>query len=291
MEIAVISGKGGTGKSSISAALASITNKVVLADCDVDAANLFILFNPKNYEEHKFIGGQYAILNKDLCTNCGYCIDSCNFNAITFINKEINISEVLCDGCLLCSRICPEKAIKIIDNDDSRMFAGKFRYGEMVYGLLAPGEENSGKLVNFVREKAREIAKKHKIDDIIIDGPPGIGCPVISTIIGVDHVLIVTEPTMTGLHDLKRTIETVNKFKLNKSVFVNKYNINLGIFKHIESYCYQNKTNISGKLPYDDEIIKAMVNLKTISEWLPKSELTDEIKLTFNKIKNLIKQK
>lgn len=226
MEIAVISGKGGTGKSSISAAFATLSEKVVLADCDVDAANLYLLFNPSNEEEQVYIGSQKAEINYSSCTNCGLCIDYCRFEAISFIKGKVVISEILCDGCKLCLRICPFKSITMNNNGKSRMYTGSFRNGKMVYGQLAPGEENSGKLVNMVRDKAKAIAKAENIDTIIIDGPPGIGCPVISTITGVNQVVIVTEPTISGLQDLKRTIEITSTFNLNTWVIINKYDLN-----------------------------------------------------------------
>ncbi|MDD4149472.1 MAG: 4Fe-4S binding protein, partial [Bacteroidales bacterium] len=187
MEIAVISGKGGTGKSCISAAFASMFANTMLVDCDVDAANLHLLFNPEIENEEVFIGAESAVIDYDKCTNCGLCAEYCRFDAISFVDKIITINEVFCDGCRLCSRICPEEAISMVESDKSRLYSGNYRYGKMVYGILGPGEENSGRLVNLVRDKAKEIAEKEGIDTIIIDGPPGIGCPVISTVTGVDH--------------------------------------------------------------------------------------------------------
>lgn len=162
MEIAVISGKGGTGKSSLSAAFASAPGKVVLADCDVDAANMHILFRPSNEEEIAFTGSQLAKIDYSLCNECGLCIEYCRFDAISMPDNRVVVSETACDGCKLCSRICPQNAISMIDKRDSRMFSGSFRHGKMVYGRLAPGEENSGKLVNLVRDRAREIAKMNR---------------------------------------------------------------------------------------------------------------------------------
>ena len=236
MELAIISGKGGTGKSSISAAFTSMQQPVMLADCDVDAANMFILFNPTHEEEQVYIGGEKAIIDYDRCNNCGLCISYCRFDAIKCVNNIVHILEEVCDGCKLCSRICPFEAISIVQNDKSRMYSGSFRYGKMVYGRLAPGEENSGKLVNIVRAKAREIAKKHNIENIIIDGPPGIGCAVVSTITGTDHTLIVTEPSASALHDLKRTIDICNKFNLKIWVTINKADINPDMTEHIIQY-------------------------------------------------------
>lgn len=274
MQIAVISGKGGTGKSSISAAFATLQKEIVLADCDVDAANLYILFNPVCDEEYTFISGQKAVIDNGICYNCGKCMDYCRFDAITKINGEVSILESLCDGCRLCSRICPVKAITMVNEDKSRMYSGYFHKGRMVYGLLAPGEENSGRLVNLVREKAKQIAKDSGIETIIIDGPPGIGCPVISTITGVDFVVIVTEPTMSGLHDLKRTLEIVSNFKLRAGVIINKYDLNEDMASAINNYCNNMNVNVIARLPFDKSVTDAMINCKSINEWAPESEIS-----------------
>jgi len=280
----VISGKGGTGKSSISAAFASLDEKVVLADCDVDAANMHILFNPEIEEEKEFIGSEHAKIDYSLCSDCGICLDYCRFGAISLNGDKIEISETSCDGCRLCSRICPENAISMIQNRDSRLYSGTFRNGKMVYGRLAPGEENSGKLVNLVRTSAKELAESNGIKTIIIDGPPGIGCPVISTITGVDHVIIVTEPTISSLHDLKRTIEVTSKFKLITWVLLNKSDLNPEMADQIEDYCRSINVEIIGKLPFNREVVDAMVNCKSITEWNPDSVITQQVKKAFSKI-------
>lgn len=284
MEIAVISGKGGTGKSSISAAFATLSENVVLADCDVDAANLYILFNPTHEEEQVFVSGQKAVIDYEKCTSCGQCIEYCRFDAISEINGEMIISETLCDGCRLCSRICPSEAITMVNEDKSRMYAGSFRNGKMVYGRLSPGEENSGKLVNMVREKAKQLSKDHQLETIIIDGPPGIGCSAISTITGVDHVVIVTEPTISGLHDMKRALDITANFKLKTWVIVNKFDLNTDVTSQIENYCRQANISIAGKFPFDRLVVDAMVNCKSIIELSPYSEISKMIKESFRMI-------
>ena len=286
MEIALISGKGGTGKSSISAAFATSNGEVVLADCDVDAANLYLLFNPTHEEEIVYIAGHKAVINYDLCTGCGICENYCRFNAISNINCKVSISGISCDGCFLCSRICPEKAITMIRNDKSRMYSGSFRNGKMVYGRLAPGEENSGKLVNMVREKAKQVSGENGLDTIILDGPPGIGCPVISAISGVDVVVIVTEPTISGLHDLQRTMGIVQKFNLAARVIINKYDLNYSMSMQIEEWCGQNGIVITGQLPFDRQMTEAMVQAKSITEFNPDLDISKKIKIIWNKILN-----
>ncbi len=284
MEIAVISGKGGTGKSSISAAFATLSEQVVLADCDVDAANLYILFNPTHEEEQIFVSGQKAIIDKSICTNCGECIDFCRFDAISEINGDVLISETSCDGCKLCSRICPFEAINMVNEDKSRMYTGSFRNGKMVYGRLSPGEENSGKLVNMVRDKAKQLSKDHQLETIIIDGPPGIGCSAISTITGVDHVVIVTEPTVSGLHDMKRALEITSNFKLKTWVIVNKFDLNTDLTYQIESYCQQRNISVVGKFPFDRLVVDAMVNCKSVIEFAPDSEVAKMIRESYSAI-------
>ncbi|MGI6717888.1 MAG: P-loop NTPase [Bacteroidales bacterium] len=274
MELAIISGKGGTGKSSISAAFATLQKEVVLADCDVDAANLYLLFNPVCDEEHVFVSGQKAVLDKDKCIDCGICVDYCRFDAIEENEQGVSIVETLCEGCLLCARVCPQDAITIEEEDRSRYYAGQFKNGKMVYGRLAPGEENSGKLVSKVREKAKEIAEKSDIEHIIIDGPPGIGCSAISAITGVDAVLVVTEPSVSGVHDLKRTLQLTKSFNLPTSVLINKYDINREVSTEIEAYCNENGIAVIGKLPFDPIVVEAMVNCASITDYTPESEIS-----------------
>jgi len=288
MEIAVISGKGGTGKSSISAAFATLTEKVVLADCDVDAANLYILFDPTHEEEQVFVSGQKAVIDYNICTSCGKCIDYCRFDAISDLSGKVVISETACDGCRLCARICPFEAITMENEDKSRMYTGSFRNGKMVYGRLSPGEENSGKLVNMVRDRAKQLSKDHQLETIIIDGPPGIGCSAISTITGVDHVVIVTEPTISGLHDLKRAMEITANFKLKTWVIVNKYDLNTDLSNQIENHCRQSNISIAGKYPFDRQVVDAMVNCKSIVEWAPEAEISKLIEKSFRMIEGKI---
>ena len=285
MEIAIISGKGGTGKSSLSAAFATQEKRVVVADCDVDAANLYLLFDPTHEEEEVYIAGQKAVIDYSLCISCKLCRDYCRFDAIAITNNKVEIIETSCDGCKLCARICPAQAIHMENNDKSRMYAGSFRNGKMVYGRLAPGEENSGKLVNIVRDKARKIAKANKLDTIIIDGPPGIGCAVISSITGVDHVIIVTEPTMSGLHDLNRTVDITSKFNLKTWVVINKFNLNVSISSQIAAYCEDANITLAGKIPFDPQMVEAIVNCKSVEEWNPTTEAAIEIRNIWSMIK------
>jgi len=284
MTIAVISGKGGTGKSSISAAFATLSEEVVLADCDVDAANLYLLFNPTHEEDEVYVSGQKAVIDYKICTNCGICLDYCRFDAISVTEGRVEISEISCDGCVLCSRICPVNAIKMIPCDKSRLITGSFRNGKMVYGRLAPGEENTGKLVNMVREKAKKLSEKYSIKTIILDGPPGIGCPVISTITGAEKVVIVTEPTISGLHDMQRALDIVTKFSLKAYVIINKYDLNSSMSSEIQKWCKENGVTMAGKLAFDPDMVEAMVQGKSITEFNPDLKISIAIKKIWNKL-------
>ncbi len=284
-EIAILSGKGGTGKTSLSAAFATISSEIVVADCDVEAANLYIILQPENYREEVFISGHKAVINRELCTNCGICMQYCRFDAISLHNNEVSISEIACDGCMLCMRVCPTKSISMVPSNKSRWYAGNFRKGRMVHARLEPGEENSGKLVSVVRKHAREIASETGWDTIIIDGPPGLGCPVISSVTGVKKAVIVTEPSRSGFHDLKRIIAVIESFKVKSYVVINKYDLNNDITCQISNWCLERKISVAGKIPFDVNLVEAMVNCKSIVEWLPQSEVSKEILSIWNKIK------
>lgn len=284
METTIISGKGGTGKSCITAALATLSQKVVLADCDVDAANQHLLFEPTHEYIQNFIGSEKAVLNESECTNCGLCIDYCRFDAIYLHNGSISINEFSCDGCRLCAHVCPQHAITIIDVAKSRLYSGAFRNGRMCYGRLAPGEENSGRLVSLVREQARNQAYTHNINHIFIDGPPGIGCPVISSITGADRVIIITEPSLAGLTDLKRVSEIVRSFRIPARVIINKYDLNTPMTIEIKKWCMHQKLEILAYLPFDTRVIQAMVHRQSITEWAPDAEISRLLQSVFKTI-------
>jgi MinD superfamily P-loop ATPase len=283
-QIAVISGKGGTGKSSISAAFATLNGEVVIADCDVDAANLYLLLNPSDEEEQVYIGSHKAVIDQNLCSGCGLCVDYCRFDAISRHDDSVTVDGISCDGCFLCSRICPENAINMVPEDTSRLYSGSFRNGKMLYGRLAPGEENSGKLVNMVREKAKQISVEHNLETIILDGPPGIGCPVISTITGTDKIIIVTEPTISGLHDLQRAAALVMQSDRKPYVIINKWNLNPVISNQIREWCDDNNISLAGSLPFDRKMVEAMLQGKTIAELAPENEISIELKRIWNKM-------
>ena len=282
VEIVLLSGKGGTGKTSLSAAFATLGGNHVIADCDVDAANLHLILQPDHYREEKFVTGQRAVIDPEKCSQCGLCIDFCRFEAIADRNGEVAVSETLCDGCKLCSRICPSGAIQMVDCDKSRYYSGAFRNGFMVHARLAPGEENSGKLVSVVREEARRLAEISGGRTIITDGPPGTGCPVISSLTGADKVILVTEPTRSGFHDLRRITELTAGFKIPVSVVVNKYDLNDDMTGQIQTWCLESGIPVIGKIPFEPAVVEAMLHFKSIVEWAPQSDAAKEIGAIFS---------
>jgi MinD superfamily P-loop ATPase len=263
-QITVISGKGGTGKTVITAALAALAQNKVMADCDVDAADLHLLLHPTVKETHEFKGGKKAILNEELCTNCGRCVEVCRFDAIRQQEDRIVIDPIACEGCGVCSLICPVEAIQMQENLSGEWFVSDTEYGIMVHARLAVAEENSGKLVSTVRQNARTIAQKNDLDLVIVDGPPGIGCPVIASITGVDLVVAVTEPTLSAISDLERVLSLIRHFKIEPVVLINKYDLNLENTEKITDFCERENIGIVGKIPFDHAFTKAMVQGKTI---------------------------
>ena len=262
-QIVVISGKGGTGKTVIAASLAALAKAKVMADCDVDAADLHLLLTPKIKERHEFRSGKTARIDKKFCEQCGKCIIACRFNAIS---QDFVIDPISCEGCAFCSFICPTEAIKMQENLSGEWFISDTRFGSMVHAKLGIAEENSGKLVTLVRQKAKEIAEKENADWIIVDGAPGIGCPVIASLSGVDFALVVTEPTLSGLHDAQRVIDVARHFRTPVKLVINKFDLNLDITKEIEKYAAVNQIQLLGKIHFDESVIKAVVEGKTIVE-------------------------
>jgi MinD superfamily P-loop ATPase len=276
-QITVISGKGGTGKTVITAAFAALVKHKVMADCDVDAADLHLLLHPRIKEAHEFKGGRKAKLNEGICTNCGRCIEVCRFGAISQRESRIAIDPVSCEGCGVCALICPVEAIQMEENLSGEWYVSDTKYSPMVHAKLGIAEENSGKLVAVVRQNARVIAEKNGLDLVIVDGPPGIGCPVIASITGVDLVMAVTEPTLSAISDLERVLTLVRHFKIEPVVLINKYDINLENTEKIEKFCEGENIQIVGRIPFDNTFTQAMVEGKTIID-CGDSDLVERIK-------------
>ncbi|MGO8878872.1 MAG: ATP-binding protein [Desulfomonilaceae bacterium] len=262
-EITVISGKGGTGKTSITASFAFLAKNRVLADCDVDAADLHILAQPEIIHQEDFFGGEKAVIDHDKCSLCGICKENCRYSAIS---ASFVVDHTTCEGCALCHYLCPEYAIRMEETLNGKWFISNTRLGPMVHANLIPGEENSGKLVALVRNQAKLIAEERNMDIVIVDGAPGVGCPVISSITGVDYVVIVTEPTMSGLHDMKRAAELVRGFNIPSSLVINKWDIHPGMTYEIEEFAKSKNITLAGKIPYDRTVTDSMVKRRTVIE-------------------------
>lgn len=254
-ELVIISGKGGTGKTTVTASLAALSNKSVLTDCDVDAADLYLLLNPQIKQTFEFWGGKKARINSEKCIKCGKCIKVCRFNAIKI---DYKVNEHFCEGCHVCYHICPEKAIDLIDNLSGHWYISDTEFGHMVFAKLGIAQENSGLLVAAVRKAAKEIAKREGYKYIITDGPPGIGCPVIASLSGASIAVIVTEPSVSGKHDLERIIDLCKNFKVQIKVIINKYNISQDKSFEIEKYCKSNNIEVLGKIPFDEDVVKSI---------------------------------
>ena len=283
-EIVILSGKGGTGKTSITAAFASLAKNAVFTDCDVDAADLHLVLSPDIFQSENFSSGAKAVVNNDKCTVCGLCKDLCRFNAISVIDNGIHIDEFACEGCGLCSIACPVGAITIEDYENNHIYFADCRFGPMIYGKLGIAEENSGKLVSKIRQYAKDTAQKFNSDIIITDGPPGIGCPVISSVSGANIVVAVTEPTLSGWHDLERLINLIGQFHTPVKVIINKYDLNNDMCSVIENKLDSMNVEVLGKIPYDISMVNSLVEGKTINEFEPDGLIAKVLNKIWNSI-------
>ena len=285
-QITILSGKGGTGKTTITASFAVLAHDIVMADCDVDAPDLHMLLHPQIMKTQEFKGPKLAVIDRTKCTECGLCKNSCRFDAI---DDSLQIDPFSCEGCGVCVVVCPEEAISLQERISGYAFISKTKYGTMTHARLNPGEANSGKLVTLVRHNARQVAEKENRELILIDGPPGIGCPVIASISGVNAGLVITEPTVSGIHDLERALQLLRHFNISPFVCVNMYDINKENTKRIIGFCEKNGAEIAGTIPFDPLVTKAMVAGKTVVEYAPRSAVSHEIKVIWKEILSALK--
>jgi len=266
-EVLIISGKGGTGKTSLTAAFAHLSPSAVICDLDVDAPDLHLILTPTSAEPTPFVSGFEPSIQPETCTNCGVCIQMCRFKAIRSDGDIPALDKIRCEGCGVCVHFCPEEAIRFNAKQCGEWRTAATRFGPMVHAQLYPGEENSGKLVALLRAEAKKIAKAQSLDLILSDGPPGIGCPVISSLSGVDLAVMVTEPTPTGIHDLRRVVELSAHFRVGAAVIINKCDLSPTIAGEIRSFCDSRAIPVFAELPYDADFVRAMVQRKTITEF------------------------
>ncbi len=284
-KIAVISGKGGSGKSSVTAALISLADRVVAVDCDVDASNLPLLFEHRVRVEGRFASGDELIIDKNRCIGCGLCVERCRYGALRLNEERVAVGdELACEACGLCVRICGRQAITLREVERSEVFVSDFAHGVMVHGNLCPGDDNSGKMIARLREEADREAEKQGIGVQILDGPPGIGCPVLSTVTGMDRVVIVAEPTLSGMSDLRRARKVASEFCKDILVVINKADINENNRLEIGRFCRENGLEVIAELPFSKEMVMAQLNCRSIVEYAPLSECSYRLKKAFPKI-------
>jgi MinD superfamily P-loop ATPase len=282
--IAVVSGKGGTGKTSITAAIAQLAKSAVIADCDVDAADLHLLLTPEIKEHGAFHSGHIAVIDYDICTSCGACKEACAFSAI---DDSIYIDPIACEGCGVCEFVCPVGAAKMTPTECGEWFVSETRVGSMVHARLYPGKENSGKLVSLVRKKSQDEASRLGSKLILIDGPPGVGCPVIASIGGVDLIIIVSEPTIAGMHDAERVLELAAHFKIKACMIINKHDLNKENTSDLEKMAKKKGADNVGMVPYDTDFTKAQLAGQTIVEY-GEGVCAREIENIWNKVSKTI---
>ncbi len=269
-QLVIISGKGGTGKTVVTASFAALAENAVFADLDVDASNLHLLLRPEIGERHRFIAGRKASIDPSRCTECGRCLDVCRFDAIAWDDgKGARIKTLSCEGCGLCFHVCDFGAVSLKPTRAGEWFVSKTRFGPMVHARLGIGQENSGKLVTEVRKRAREIAEREGCELVLMDGPPGIGCPVIASLSGADLALVVTEPTPSGIQDMERVADLARHFKVRVACGINKHDLNPENSEGLESWCAERSIPVVGRIPFDGRVIESVVEAVPLVEYGP----------------------
>jgi len=284
-ELVVVSGKGGTGKTSIVASLASLAAQVAIADCDVDAADLHLVLGPSLRHQWAFSAGKTAVIDDKRCHGCGLCAASCRFGAIHVRNGTYQIDAISCEGCGVCVDLCPDKAIALFSEVNGQWFVSDTRHGPMTHARLGIAQENSGKLVSLVRRESKAIAVSEGLGRLICDGSPGIGCSVIASVAGARLVLVVTEPTLSALHDMKRVVELTRQFRTRTAICINKADINLALTDQIEKEAENLGVPVLGRIRYDEAVIAAQVNEMSVVEFGDGVAATD-IRALWSRVKN-----
>ncbi|PKN08284.1 MAG: (4Fe-4S)-binding protein [Deltaproteobacteria bacterium HGW-Deltaproteobacteria-8] len=289
-EIVVISGKGGTGKTSITAAFAHLAQNAMLCDLDVDAPDLHLLLRPEHLEEHEFHSGFEAVIDQETCVACSMCVDLCRYGAVRKPSWDdfagYSVDPLRCEGCKVCVQFCPAGAIGFTEKHCGQWYASSTRFGPMIHAQLFPGEENSGRLVALLKKEARTRAKAQGLPLILCDGAPGIGCPVISSLSGASQAAIVTEPTPSGRHDLERVADLCRHFRIPVAVIINKFDLNLQNSADIQRYCLDQGHTVLGLLPHDEVVVRAMVQAKCVTE-LPDTPFSQALCLIWEQLASL----
>lgn len=289
-QLVILSGKGGTGKTSVAAAFAELAARdgtsvrAILADADVDASNLELVLAPNKLEEHAFMGGQVAVIDPSLCDGCGICVDVCRFDALDGMTLPPTVDPIACDGCAACVYQCPHEAIHMELQLAGHWFRSQSRYGPLFHAALRPAQENSGKLVTMVKQQARLLALDEGYDLVIVDGPPGIGCPVISAASGAALAVIVAEPTAAGVHDMERVLQTTEHFGVPSLVCINKADLHPSGAAAIEAYCQEKGLPVLGRLPFDTRVTEAMVQGQPVTEYSPDSPISEALREAWRRV-------
>lgn len=295
-EIVILSGKGGTGKTSVTASLAQLSAQhepplhLVITDGDVDASNLAIVAAPRTLKREEFIGGAVAVIQQVECIQCETCREVCRYDAVMKKGGRVVVDPILCEGCAACVFQCPREAISLHEQVAGAWIQAVTKWGPLFHATLFPAQENSGKLVSLVKEKARSWAKEHSTDLLLVDGPPGIGCPVIAAVSGADHTLIITEPTVSGLSDLRRAQETARHFGVPSSVCINKVDINPHGRRELQEYCQQQGIEVWAEIPFDNHVTRAMVQGKPVTGAYPASPAATAIQSLWEKLLLLLEE-
>ncbi|WDP89901.1 MAG: P-loop NTPase [Desulfobacter sp.] len=285
-ELVILSGKGGTGKTSMTAAFAALAQNNMLCDADVDAADLHLIMAPDVQETHDFVAGNEAAIRPDDCVGCGQCMELCRFDAVKPEGDIFTIDPIDCEGCGVCVDLCPEQAIDFPEKTCGQWFASQTRFGQMIHARLGIAEENSGRLVALVREEARKRVMAQRLDLLITDGPPGIGCPVIASIGQANAVLIVAEPTVSGIHDMERVADLAAHFKIKAMACVNKYDLNPDQARAIEKIAKEKNLDLVGKIPFDPAFTESMIQGRSIVETHPDSPAGHAVREIWTKVMN-----
>ena len=293
-QLVILSGKGGTGKTSITAAFAHLAaksplaGKIILADADVDAANLELVLQPKLIEQQDFKGGKVAVIDQETCASCGDCQAVCRFDAINYTDGLYVVDPIACDGCAACVYQCPTESITMHEQLAGKFYFSESRYGPLYHANLLPGQENSGKLVTLVKQRARLQALDENRELVIVDGPPGIGCPVISAVSGADLALVVAEPTVSGVHDMHRALETLKHFGVRALVVINKADIFPAGADEIEAFCHQQSIETVGRIPFDLTVASAMVAGEAVTAFQPQAPSSVAVRQVWEKVSRLL---
>lgn len=280
-QMTILSGKGGTGKTIVAASFAALSENAVFADCDVDASNLHLLLEPQVKEAMEFKGLKLAVIDPDKCIKCGLCEEKCRFDAI----RDFEVDPVHCEGCKVCVEICPVGAVEFVERICGHAYISETRYGPLSHARLKPGMENSGKLVTLVRQNAKKLAEDGGRELVLVDGPPGIGCPVIASLADIEYGLVVVEPTLSGIHDLERALALLEHFKVEPLVCVNKQDLNVENTESISEFCSKKHIDVVGLVPFDPSVTKAVVAGQPVVEYAPETTSSRAIREMWDRVK------